>query len=559
MTTGEMRLSKFIKSIKPGKYETPTNAALIAVVLFLGWLNYAVAYEHMPVKDTVWALTPPLIAILMALVTREVYSSLFLGVLTGAMLNRDFDPVNGINRLLPDGIITVLSDKWNIGILLFLIILGTMVQMMNRTGGSAAFGLWASRHIRSRVGAQLATVLLGCLIFIDDYFNCLTVGSVMRPVTDKHRISRAKLAYLIDSTAAPVCIIAPLSSWAAAVSGFIKDENGISLFIQSIPFNFYALLTLAMIVLITVMKLDYGPMLKHERNALGGDLFTSGKQRPPRAEAPGRAAPGRVADLVIPVVSLVIGCVIGMIYTGGFFSGKQCLFGTGDWLFRSPCAHRGILSASPLYDVRRLYGLPARGFSPNGSRHTDSGACLVAEAYDGQPGCSNLCSRPHSAYCHRPDELPARRHLCCRRGPGLRFGHVVGHVRHSDSHRDFLLPEHRPRTHGDFHLGLHGGCRVRRPLLSDFRHHHPVVGGCSVQPPQPRHHATALFSDGGFRVVLHLPRGGLHQERAALPGLRSRAAVAATVVFQEKDEGPVTETRAAGIALTALVGFIFHA
>ena len=223
MTTGEMRLSKFIKSIKPGKYETPTNAALIAVVLFLGWLNYAVAYEHMPVKDTVWALTPPLIAILMALVTREVYSSLFLGVLTGAMLNRDFDPVNGINRLLPDGIITVLSDKWNIGILLFLIILGTMVQMMNRTGGSAAFGLWASRHIRSRVGAQLATVLLGCLIFIDDYFNCLTVGSVMRPVTDKHRISRAKLAYLIDSTAAPVCIIAPLSSWAAAVSGFIKD------------------------------------------------------------------------------------------------------------------------------------------------------------------------------------------------------------------------------------------------------------------------------------------------------------------------------------------------
>ena len=318
-----MRLSKFIKSIKPGKYETPTNAALIAVVLFLGWLNYAVAYEHMPVKDTVWALTPPLIAILMALVTREVYSSLFLGVLTGAMLNRDFDPVNGINRLLPDGIITVLSDKWNIGILLFLIILGTMVQMMNRTGGSAAFGLWASRHIRSRVGAQLATVLLGCLIFIDDYFNCLTVGSVMRPVTDKHRISRAKLAYLIDSTAAPVCIIAPLSSWAAAVSGFIKDENGISLFIQSIPFNFYALLTLAMIVLITVMKLDYGPMLKHERNALGGDLFTSGKQRPPRAEAPGRAAPGRVADLVIPVVFLVIGCVIGMIYTGGFFSGKN--------------------------------------------------------------------------------------------------------------------------------------------------------------------------------------------------------------------------------------------
>ena len=318
-----MVLQNFLKTIKPGKPKTLTNAAFIVVVLFLGWLNYAVAYEHMPIHNTVWALTPPLIAITMALITKEVYSSLFLGVLTGAMLNQDFDPVRGLNQLFPDGIMSVLADKWNIGILLFLVILGTMVQMMNRTGGSAAFGAWASRRIKGRVGAQLATMLLGCLIFIDDYFNCLTVGSVMRPVTDKYRISRAKLAYLIDSTAAPVCIIAPISSWAAAVSGFVKGENGISIFIQSIPYNFYALLTLLMIVFITFMKLDYGTMLLHERNAEKGDLFSTGTQETAREKDPDEGIPGSVSDLLIPVGFLIIGCVIGMIYTGGFFSGKD--------------------------------------------------------------------------------------------------------------------------------------------------------------------------------------------------------------------------------------------
>ncbi len=318
-----MVLQNFLKSIKPGKPKTLTNAAFIVVVLFLGWLNYAVAYEHMPIHNTVWALTPPLIAITMALITKEVYSSLFLGVLTGAMLNQDFEPVRGLNQLFPDGIMSVLADKWNIGILLFLVILGTMVQMMNRTGGSAAFGAWASRRIKGRVGAQLATMLLGCLIFIDDYFNCLTVGSVMRPVTDKYRISRAKLAYLIDSTAAPVCIIAPISSWAAAVSGFVKGENGISIFIQSIPYNFYALLTLLMIVFITFMKLDYGTMLLHERNAEKGDLFSTGTQETAREKDPDEGIPGSVSDLLIPVGFLIIGCVIGMIYTGGFFSGKD--------------------------------------------------------------------------------------------------------------------------------------------------------------------------------------------------------------------------------------------
>ena len=315
----------FFDSIKPGNPKLLTKVSLVLVILFLGWLNYAVVFEHMQVKDTAWALTPPIIAITMALITKEVYSSLFLGMLTGAMLSMDFDPENGFNMLFVNGIMKVLADQWNVGILVFLVILGTMVQMTNRARGSQAFGTWAANHIKGRVGAQLSTMLLGCLIFIDDYFNCLTVGSVMRPVTDKYKISRAKLAYLIDSTAAPICIIAPISSWGAAVSGFVKDENGISIFVQSIPFNFYALLTLLMIVLITIMRLDYGNMYVHENNALNGDLLTT-KLDNPAADTKDRdddEEEGRVSDLIVPVIILIAGCVIGMIYTGGFFDGKS--------------------------------------------------------------------------------------------------------------------------------------------------------------------------------------------------------------------------------------------
>ena len=318
-----MKIESKLESVKPGQPKRLTYLSLVAVVLFLAWLGYAVGVNHMPVKNTVWALIPPIMAISLALITKEVYSSLFLGILTGALLNADFSPVATLEQTFPKGIMTVLADKWNVGILVFLVILGTMVQLMNRAGGSAAFGTWASNRIKSRAGAQLSTMLLGCLIFIDDYFNCLTVGSVMRPVTDKHKISRAKLAYLIDSTAAPICIIAPISSWAAAVSGFVKGGNGISIFIQSIPFNFYALLTLLMMVLIIFMKLDYGPMLLHENNAHQGDLFTTGKGRQVSTESKKEEKVGHVSDLVIPVVFLIIGCVIGMIYTGGFFQGKS--------------------------------------------------------------------------------------------------------------------------------------------------------------------------------------------------------------------------------------------
>ena len=215
----------------------------------------------------------------------------------------------------------VLTDSYNMGILVFLVILGVMVCMMNKAGGSAAFGRWAKEHIKTRAGAQLATIALGVLIFIDDYFNCLTVGSVMRPVTDSHNVSRAKLAYLIDATAAPICIIAPISSWAAAVTGFVKGEDGFSIFIRAIPYNYYAILTIIMMVTLVLAKEDYGPMKAHEKNAIEGDLFTTGDRPFENATENAIYNKGKVIDLVFPILSLIVCCVIGMIYSGGFFSG----------------------------------------------------------------------------------------------------------------------------------------------------------------------------------------------------------------------------------------------
>ena len=232
--------------------------------------------EYVPAMyATFWALIPPVVAIVLALITKEVYSSLFIGILVGGLFYSGFSFEGTIVHIFEDGIIGVLSDSYNVGILVFLIILGAIVCLMNKAGGSAAFGRWASEHIKTRTGAQLATVALGVLIFIDDYFNCLTVGSVMRPVTDKHNISRAKLAYLIDATAAPICIIAPISSWAAAVTGFVEGEDGLSLFISAIPYNFYALLTIMMMITIAVLNIDFGSMKIHEDNAKKGDLFTT--------------------------------------------------------------------------------------------------------------------------------------------------------------------------------------------------------------------------------------------------------------------------------------------
>lgn len=271
---------------------------------------------------SIWALIPPVVAIGLALVTKEVYSSLFVGILVGAVLYGQTNVEKIMMHTFEDGFVGVLSQPSNVGILIFLVILGAIVALMNKAGGSAAFGKWASEHIKSRVGAQLATILLGVLIFIDDYFNCLTVGSVMRPVTDKHNISRAKLAYLIDATAAPVCIIAPISSWAAAVSGFVEGEDGLALFVRAIPYNFYAILTIVMMVAMAILKVEYGPMAKHEKNAEKGDLFSMGERVKYRQEEDDSVEKkGKVKDLLIPIVSLVICCVIGMLYTGKFFKG----------------------------------------------------------------------------------------------------------------------------------------------------------------------------------------------------------------------------------------------
>ena len=272
---------------------------------------------------TFWALIPPVVAIALALITKEVYSSLFVGILVGALFYSGFSFEGTVTHIFQGGIISVLSDEYNVGILVFLVILGAMVALMNRAGGSAAFGRWAGEHIKTRVGAQLATVVLGVLIFIDDYFNCLTVGSVMRPVTDKHNVSRAKLAYLIDSTAAPICIIAPISSWAAAVTGFVKGEDGFSIFIKAIPYNFYALLTIVMMIAIVTMKIDYGPMKIHEDNAKKGDIYTTPDRPYENASTEVVNHSGKVIDLVIPILSLIVCCVIGMIYTGGFFDGRD--------------------------------------------------------------------------------------------------------------------------------------------------------------------------------------------------------------------------------------------
>ena len=279
-----------------------------------------------PVTEAVgslWSLLPPVVAIGLALITKEVYSSLFIGILTGGVIyaianNSGFEGMFTV--VIKDGLIANLADSYNVGILVFLVVLGVIVVLMNKAGGSRAYGEWAAAHIKTRRGAQLSTFLLGVLIFVDDYFNCLTVGSVMRPVTDKHNVSRSKLAYLIDATAAPVCIIAPISSWAAAVSGTVDGVNGISLFISTIPYNLYALLTIMMVIFMASADMDFGPMKRHEDNARNGDLFTTRNKVYEDDDQPIRSK-GKVIDLILPVIILIVLCVTGMIYTGGFFSG----------------------------------------------------------------------------------------------------------------------------------------------------------------------------------------------------------------------------------------------
>ena len=285
-------------------------------------------YSETPFAGTFWSLLPPIVAIVLALISKEVYSSLFLGCLVGALLVSNFAPWETLVQLVEgdNGIVTTVSDAGNIAIIVFLVVLGIMVDLMNKTGGSEAFGRWATKTVHTRAGAQLMTMLLGVLIFIDDYFNCLTVGAVMRPVTESHKISRAKLAYVIDSTAAPVCMIAPVSSWAAAVSGYVQSPsiNGIELFLKQIPWNYYCLLTLLMIVVISVLNIDYGSMLTHEYNAqVKDDLFTT-PERPFAGDdeyETGSKGKSSVLDLLVPVIVLIAVCIVSLVYSGGYFDG----------------------------------------------------------------------------------------------------------------------------------------------------------------------------------------------------------------------------------------------
>ena len=294
-----------------------TAVTAIAVVAALA-MAIAVTCSGVETAGTFWALVPPIVAIALALITKEVYSSLFVGVVVGGIFACGGSAAKAVDHVVSDGLITAISST--AGIFLFLVILGTIVALINKSGASAAFGRWAKTHIKSRIGAQIAAFILGVLIFIDDYFNCLTVGSVIKPVTDAHRVSRAKLSYLIDATAAPICMIAPISSWAAAVASYTEgtDLSGIELFVKAIPYNFYSLLTLVFVVALIFLKADFGPMRRHELNAINnGDLFSTDE----RVDAIKYEAnpKGKVIDLILPIIVLVVVSVLGLIYIGGFF------------------------------------------------------------------------------------------------------------------------------------------------------------------------------------------------------------------------------------------------
>ena len=330
---------------------------VLLVILGISYKDAPILIEDAttPFAGTFWSLLPPIVAIVLALISKEVYSSLFLGCLVGALLVSNYQPWETLVQLVEgnNGIVTTVSDAGNIAIIVFLVVLGIMVDLMNKTGGSEAFGRWATKTVHTRAGAQLMTMLLGVLIFIDDYFNCLTVGAVMRPVTESHHISRAKLAYVIDATAAPVCMIAPVSSWAAAVSGYVNSDSvsGIQMFIRQIPWNYYCLLTLLMIVVISILNIDYGPMLTHEYNAqVKNDLFTTPERPFEGADDYEKAANGKssVLDLLLPVVVLIVTCIIGLIYTGGYYDDTSEYFHDFMGAFSNASSGAGLAIGSML-------------------------------------------------------------------------------------------------------------------------------------------------------------------------------------------------------------------
>ena len=464
------------------------------------------------VYATFWALVPPVVAIVLALITKEVYSSLFVGILVGALFYSGGNFEKTMTHIFEGGIIGVLSDSYNVGILVFLVILGAMVCLMNRAGGSAAFGRWAGKHIKTRVGAELATVLLGVLIFIDDYFNCLTVGSVMRPVTDKHNVSRAKLAYLIDATAAPVCIIAPISSWAAAVSGFVEGEDGLSIFVRAIPYNFYALLTIVMMVGMILMKTEFGSMGIHESNALKGDIYTTASRPYANDEDNGEGNPrGKVIDLLIPILSLVVCCVIGMIYTGGFFEGTDFVtaFSQSDAsVGLAMGSFFGLLITILLYMVRRVMTFrDCMSCIPDGFKSMVPAILILTFAWT-LKSMTDSCCECHAVCSGRIYEFPACSDFPCWLRSCLCNRNFMGNFWHSDSDCCCGIFWHKRRSYDHFHFCMYGRRRMRRPLFSDLGYYDHGFCGSPVRPCKSCVHTASLCagSCGSIFCLLHYSR-----------------------------------------------------
>ncbi len=485
------------------------------------------AVKYVPAMyATVWALVPPVVAIVLALITKEVYSSLFVGIVIGGLFygnvfQSGFSAERSVLHIFEDGLVGVLSDPDNVGILIFLVVLGVMVSMMNKAGGSAAFGEWAGEHIKTRIGAQLAAIMLGVLIFIDDYFNCLTVGSVMRPVTDKHQVSRAKLAYLIDATAAPVCIIAPISSWAAAVTGFVKGEDGFSIFIKAIPYNYYALFTIIAMVTLVILQADFGPMAKHEANAQKGDLFTIGDRPYAESKQDVIKGKGKVIDLVFPILVLIISCIIGMIYTGGFF-----FDGTGFVdAFAGSNASTGLMLGSffaliitiCFYSIRRVLSFTDCCNSiPEGFKAMVPAILILTFAWTLKTMTESLGAKEFVAGLvggvSGPLLTVPGNHIPGGSLPCFCNRNLMGNLRytHTDSSKHLL--RHKPYDDDHLNLSVHGRCSMRRPLLTDIRYHHRGICRSPVQPYEPCVHTASVRCACGCRIVPDLHHSRLCQK-----------------------------------------------
>ena len=418
---------------------------------------------------TVFALLPPVIAIGLALITKEVYTSLLAGIIAGGLLYSNFNLELMLNTIFyqgEGGMVMKLSDSWNVGILVFLVMLGILVALLNKAGGSAAFGEWTTKHIKTRVGAQIAVIALGVMIFVDDYFNCLTVGSVMRPVTDRHQVSRAKLAYIIDATAAPVCIIAPISSWAAAVTSSVPEEagiNGFSVFIQTIPYNLYAILTLCMLLAVTILKVDFGPMKKHEMNAFKGDLFTTPGRPYESDEEAISNDKAHVMDLVLPVAVLIVSCIVAMIYTGGFFDGASFVDAFAD----SDASVGLVLGGSVALVFTFIYFMMRDVLSfkeftdciPEGCTNSDIVHGMDFVRHDKSSGSQDFCGRVGGRFRFIYAGISSDDHLPCGSFSGFCNRYIMGHIQYSHSDCYRRLPG---RTDdGNFYRVLSGRCRMR--------------------------------------------------------------------------------------------------